>query len=150
MSLAEKSTDSVSVTIRIAEPKDANELSAMNYEFNDVEVSSEYVREALHSNQEIVAIASIDNTIAGFACAQFYSSFCYDSPWGEITEMYVRPPYRRQGVGSALLAFLEEALARRGISSIKILTGQDNAVARSLYTGIGYIEEDEIVLTKDL
>ncbi|MGI6566489.1 MAG: GNAT family N-acetyltransferase [Limnochordia bacterium] len=55
-------------------------------------------------------MARVNGSAAGFACAQLCSSFCYDWPFGEITEMYVRKAYRRRVVGSALLAFLEGQL----------------------------------------
>lgn len=64
--------------------------------------------------------------------------------------MYVRVPYRRKGVGSALLQFLERELQRRGARSIRVLTGQDNWATLALYVNLGYLEEDEVVLAKEI
>lgn len=142
---------STDVEVRVASRADADELVAMNREFNDADVSGQWVQESLETNHqhEIVAIAYLGNEAVGFACGQIYNSFCYDSPCGEITEMYVRKAHRRQGVGSALLVFLEKTLQSRGVTSIKILTNQENQGAQKLYTSLGYEEIDEMVLLKE-
>ncbi|NMB24800.1 MAG: GNAT family N-acetyltransferase [Firmicutes bacterium] len=142
---------STNIEVRIASKADTDELIAMNHEFNDVKVDSQWVQESLDTNlqHEIVAIAYVGHRAVGFACGQVYSSFCYDSLCGEITEMYVRKTHRRQGVGSALLVFLEQTLQTRGVTSIKILTGQKNRGAQKLYTRLGYREIDEVVLLKE-
>lgn len=139
-----------SVEVRIADRHDIDELSAMNYEFNGVTVSSQHILNTLATGQEIVAIATVNDSLAGFACGQFYRSFCYDSLSGEITEMYVRAAYRRQGVGSALLVFLERELHKRGVTSVRILTGQDNEAGLGLYVTLGYTRKGETVLAKEL
>ncbi|NMB25239.1 MAG: hypothetical protein GX986_06885 [Firmicutes bacterium] len=92
------SDDPFDVKVRMAEKHDADELAAMNHEFNGVTVSHKHVLEALATGQEVVAIATVNHKIAGFACAQVHSSFCYDCLSGEITEMYVRAAYRNRGV----------------------------------------------------
>ena len=138
------------VEVRLAGEDDADQLSAMNYEFNGEKISTKYIVDALHTSHEIVAIASLDDGVAGFACGQLYRSFCYDSLCGEISEMYVREAYRRKGVGSALLLFLEKVLRKRGAESIKVLTGQDNGAALGLYASLGYLKEGEVVLGKQL
>ena len=142
--------DPTSVEVRMADKHDADELSAMNYEFNGVTVTSQHILDALATGQEIVAIAMVNDSVVGFACGQFHRSFCYNSLSGEITEMYVRAAYRRRGVGSALLVFLERELRKRGVTGVRILTGQDNEAALGLYFGLDYLEKDETVLAKEL
>ena len=143
--------ESFSIEVRIADSRDADELAAMNYEFNGVEVSDQHVISELANGRELVAIAVVNGSAAGFACGQVWSSFCYDWLFGEITEMYVRPAYRNRGVGAALLTFLEKRLKEQGVMSIKILTSQANERALKLYTSLGYEHKDDTaVLTKEL
>ena len=47
--------------------------------------------ESLRCGHELVTVAFLDDFTVGFACAQVFSSFCYPTSHGEITEMYVRP-----------------------------------------------------------
>jgi putative acetyltransferase len=57
---------------------------------------------------------------------------------GEITRMYVRPPYRRQGLSRLILAALEELAVERGYHTLRLETGRNLAPALHLYQGAGY------------
>jgi ribosomal-protein-alanine N-acetyltransferase len=58
----------------------------------------------------------------------------------EILSFAVVPASRRQGVGGALLDRLEAALAAGGTASVHLEVAADNAAARALYAGRGYVE----------
>jgi GNAT superfamily N-acetyltransferase len=57
---------------------------------------------------------------------------------GELKRMYVRPPFRRQGLSRLILAALEERALQRGIHTLRLETGQYLAPALGLYQGAGY------------
>lgn len=137
-----------SIAIRFAKLTDSKELSRMNYEFNDVEVEEDEIKNHLRQSDEIVVVAIFDDKTVGFACAQKFDSFCYDKAQCEITEVYVRAEYRRKGVASALVKFIEEELSWGGIGEIKILTGIDNRAALKAYTLAGYTNKRKTVLKK--
>jgi ribosomal protein S18 acetylase RimI-like enzyme len=124
--------------VRKATAKDADVLAAMNREFNRQERAPRAVRACLRRGGEIVLLAEVEGEPAGFACAQVADSFCYDKPWAELTELYVRASHRRAGCGTALVRAVEAELARRGVVHVHILTGVRNRPARSLYEGLGY------------
>jgi ribosomal protein S18 acetylase RimI-like enzyme len=50
----------------------------------------------------------------------------------------IKPAYRNQGLGSYMLAFVEEQLLRRGYSIVRLNVAQDNPKARALYERRGY------------
>jgi GNAT superfamily N-acetyltransferase len=99
---------------------------------------------------DLVAVAAVDGVLVAFACAQSYQSFCYDTLQAEITEMYVQPAFRRQGIAAALIALLEKLLFERGASEVKILTGTHNADAHRVYTNSGYALINEVVFQKKI
>jgi ribosomal protein S18 acetylase RimI-like enzyme len=57
---------------------------------------------------------------------------------GEIKRLYVRPPYRNQGIAEALLEALEEYAALHGYSSLYLDTKDDLTAAIRFYKSHGY------------
>ncbi|GAA3408190.1 GNAT family N-acetyltransferase [Paenibacillus hodogayensis] len=137
--------------IRLAGPSDANELSRLNQAFNggDPRPSAD-ILESLNDSAELIAVAEIDGRVVGFGCAQSFRSFCYNGLQGEITELYVEEDARRKGIAASLLLYLEENLEKRGVKSVKVLTGRRNHAAIKTYEQGNYRQDDELLLTKKL
>jgi ribosomal protein S18 acetylase RimI-like enzyme len=136
-------------TIRLATETDAMELSRLNQAFNGGEkVNPDKIRDSIRDNDELIVVATLDDRLVGFACAQSVQSFCYANGHGEITEMYVEENARRMGIASLMIALLEKKLVERGVTSIRILTGKSNKAAIHTYLCSDYIMEDEVVLEK--
>lgn len=137
--------------VRLATREDANDLSILNHEFNGgTRRAVSDVSKSLTNSNELVVLAILNDTVAGFACAQSFSTFCDPEPQGEITEVYVRETARRQGAASAMISLLEENLHDRGVRSVKVLTGKTNDGAVKTYQVSGYQIEDEVMLSKEL
>lgn len=130
----------MSITVRPARPDDAEALRLMNTAFNgDTGVTADDVRRSLLASPEIVMIAEVDGSPAGFCCAQVHHSFCYTSPVAEVTEMYVARPFRRRGCAVAMLRFLEEHLRQtHGVDEMHLLTGCGNLAAQAAYHRAGF------------
>jgi ribosomal protein S18 acetylase RimI-like enzyme len=139
-----------SIEVRYAKRSDASNLFKLNAEFNGSSISEDKIIESLEGSNELVVVALQNSSPIGFACAQSFKSFCYESGQGEITEMYVREAFRGFGVAASMLRLLEEGLQERGIRSVKILTGDDNKVALRAYTKQNYDLKKEAVLHKKL
>ncbi|MFO1217247.1 MAG: GNAT family N-acetyltransferase [Burkholderiaceae bacterium] len=58
---------------------------------------------------------------------------------GELKRMWVNPDYRGQGIGRAVLDFLEREAARRGCRAFVLETGHLQAEALALYEHAGYV-----------
>ncbi len=137
--------------IRLASPSDANELSRLNQEFNGGEQRpSSDIIESLNDSAELIAVAEIGGKVVGFGCAQSFRSFCYNGLQGEITEMYVAEAARRKGIATSLIFYLEEYLKKRGVKSVKVLTGRRNNSAIKAYERCNYHQDDELLLKKKL
>ena len=79
---------------------------------------------------------------------------------GELKRMYVRPGSRGQGVGKALLAFLESRATAAGLLVLKLETGSRQPEAIELYSRSGYVrcapfgeyieDPNSVFMSKDL
>ncbi|MDN8589513.1 GNAT family N-acetyltransferase [Paenibacillus sp. 11B] len=136
--------------IRWANANDAEDLLKLNDAFNGVGTSVEEVKDSFALSDELIALAVINDQAVGFACAQYFKSFCYRGFQGEITEMYITEVARRRGLATLLIAFIEEELRARGVTSVKILTGQRNEMAIKTYEKSNYARTEEVLLQKKL
>lgn len=137
--------------VRIATVQDAEQLEILNNEFNgDGETTLDNIRNSLANNkQEIVVIDEQNGELTGFVCVQLKKSFCYDDYMPEMTEVYVKPQYRRCGIARAMIAYAEEYCKNHyPLHKFELLTGAENNVARIAYTKLGYCEDDELHLAK--
>ena len=137
--------------VRFALPSDAPALHRLNAEFNGPGPGGfAHIERSLRENpSEIVCIAELGGSAVGFCCAQLFSSLCYETKMGEITELYVQEHARRKGLAAALVRLAESELTARGATTLKLLTGDDNLPARALYESLGYQSDGEVHYAKD-
>ena len=137
--------------VRIAAVNDAEQLSILNDEFNgEGETSIDNIRTSLMNNkQEVVIVADEDDLLVGFVCVQLKKSFCYDDYMPEITEVYVKPAYRKRGIASDMITFAETYCSKNyPLHKYELLTGRENFVAQSVYSKLGYADDNEVHLSK--
>ena len=137
--------------IRKATANDAEQLSVLNDEFNGKgETTIENIRNSLMSNyQEVVIVDDEEGVLTGFVCVQLKKSFCYDDYMPEITDVYVRPAYRKQGIASKMITFVEDyCLKNYPLHKYELLTGDENLIAQSVYSKLGYTNDNELHLSK--
>jgi len=90
--------------------------------------------EALSRPNVLFAVAR-DASGRAIACG----AIVLESGYGEIKRMYVMPEERGRGIARALLRFLEEAAAARGVASFALETGNRQHEAIALYEHAGYV-----------
>ena len=137
--------------VRIATVQDAAQLEILNNEFNgEGETTLENIRASLADNkQEIVVVDETNGELTGFVCVQLKKSFCYDDYMPEITEVYVKPHYRRNGIARAMITYAEEYRKKRfPLHKFELLTGDENDGAQIVYAKLGYSEDGELHLAK--
>ena len=137
--------------VRKATANDAEQLEILNNEFNGKgETSIENIRNSLINNpQEVVIVADEDNKLVGFVCVQLKKSFCYDEYMPEITEVYVKPSYRKRGIASKMITFAEKyCIENYPLHKYELLTGKSNLTAQAVYEKLGYINDNEVHLSK--
>ena len=126
--------------IRTAIPADAGDLARMNAAFNGVSDSAAQIAARLVACADIetAILAELDGQVGGFACVRVVPCVLYAEPYAELTELYVKPAFRRRGLGRALIAYAEQLALARGASDLVIMTGVGNAAAQALYRAAGY------------
>lgn len=104
-----------------------------------------------------VGVAEVGGVSAGFVIFQIddiLNDWNFKEGCGDVRELYVAPAYRRQGYGSALLAFAEKRLAELGATEIYTLPLEENEsffAARGYFDGGEYCAEaDNKVFTKNI
>ena len=139
--------------VRIATIQDAEQLEALNNEFNgEGETTLENIKSSLTNNkQEVIVVHEQNGELTGFVCVQMKKSFCYDDYMPEITEVYVKPQHRQNGIARAMITYAEEYCKRHyPFHKFELLTGAENEVARIAYAKLGYCEDAELHLAKSL
>lgn len=137
--------------VRKATEYDAEQLGFLNDEFNGKgETTVERIKESLLNNQqEIVIVDDESGVLTGFVCVQLKKSFCYDEYMPEITEVYVLPKYRKQGIASKMITFAEDYCSKNyPLHRYELLTSEKNLTAQSVYGKLGYTNDKELHLSK--
>lgn len=137
------------IEVRPATLDDATEFIRLNAAFNEVTLSMEQAEKNLREAKDRVLLAMVDGQVAGFACVLIIQLACYDEPSVEVTELYVEPSFRRQGVAKTLMQHAEALARASGAGEITICTGWDNMAGQQLYHGLGY-KNDDVKLVKSL
>ena len=139
--------------VRLATAADAEQLNILNNKFNGIgETSAENIKHSLINNrQEVVVVDDEEGILAGFVCVQLKKSFCYDEYMPEITEVFVRSEYRKRGIAKEMITFAEKHCYKHyPIHKIELLTGAENSAAQNVYNSLGYKDDGELHLSKQI
>ena len=102
------------------------------------------IRLKLRVQRELFLVATLDSEIVGTAMGG------YDGHCGWIYYVAVSPRYRRQRVGTALMAGVEEGLARIGCPKINLQVRASNHQVVSFYEQLGCKVEERVSMGKRL
>ena len=62
-----------------------------------------------------------------------------------VNDLYVRPKFRRAGVGRMLMRRAEQHARETGSAGLTLSTAIDNAEARALYESEGYLRDSQVI-----
>lgn len=74
----------------------------------------------------------------------------HDGHRGAVYYVAVDPAMRGQGLGRAIMAAAEDWLAERGVWKLNLMVRTGNAAATGFYAGLGYGEDEVVVMSKRL
>lgn len=128
------------IRVRPATSADADVLARLLAAFDGNPVSTEQVAARMQACQTFLTtfLGEVDGQIAGFACLRLLPQLQEDMPYAEVTDIYVAPASRRQGVARALLEHIDGVAQSAGAPNIVLTTGFDNDGAQATYTACGY------------
>lgn len=142
------------MTIRIqpATPADApmilqliRELAEFERLLHEVQATQEQVREQLFGPRPAaeVAIARMDDEVAGFALYFHNFSTFLAKPGIYLEDLYVRQKFRGQGCGEALLRHLARTAVARGCGRLEWSVLDWNVRAIDFYKSLGAVQMDQ-------
>jgi ribosomal protein S18 acetylase RimI-like enzyme len=88
----------------------------------------------------VVAVSPDRRRLDGYAIGTFGFDLEFAGPDAFLTELFVRPKVRRQGVGARLLDAVTSALGASGARAVTLLVLPENAAARRLDARAGFEE----------
>ena len=132
------------ITIRLAEPRDAQAIALMSRDFIEAGLGWKYdaarVLRAIRDPETLAVVACEGSSrgrggaIAGFAIMEFGDERAH------LVLLAVRPSQRRLGIGQRLLEWLLESARTAGMASVHLELRADNAAARRFYRALGFSE----------
>jgi GNAT superfamily N-acetyltransferase len=147
----------VNFTIRPACESDVRDLMKMIRELaqfetleHELEATETSLREWLFSGHPAAAalIATVDGKRAGYAVYfHTFSSFA-GRPGVFLEDVYVRPQFRRRGLGSALLKAVARIGAERGCGRFEWIALRWNETALKFYQNLGARVLDDWVMLR--
>jgi ribosomal protein S18 acetylase RimI-like enzyme len=102
------------------------------------------IKRKLSVQRDLFLVATNGSELIGTAMAG------YDGHRGWVYYVAVRPEYRREGIGSALMNRVEEDLARLGCSKLNLQVRASNTEVVKFYQRLGYKTEERVSMGKRL
>src|SRR5687768_9362834 len=133
------------ITIRLAEPRDAQAIAQMSRDFSESGLGWKYdaarVMRAMGDRETlaVVACAGANTTPGRGAVAGFAVMECADER-AHVVLVAVRPSHRRLGIGQRMLEWLLESARIAGMASIHLELRAGNDAARRFYRAMGFYE----------
>jgi len=131
---------STHLTVRAAGPADAPTVAALLVEFNGEGLSPQALARRMEEVQglETAFLGEWEGKAAGLLVLRIAPTLSGTDDWAEITEMYVRPQFRRRGIGRALVEAALDYGRQRGCREFHLLVDPSNVAAQAFYTMLGF------------
>ena len=133
--------------VRLAEPRDAAVVATLLHDFNlefetptpGVEVLAGRLEALLRGDDTIALLGG--EPAAGVALLTLRPNVWYDGAVALLDELYVRPPLRGRGIGTALLHRACAVVRERGGRLLEINVDEVDTDARRFYERHGFVNE---------
>ncbi|MGB3518780.1 MAG: GNAT family N-acetyltransferase [Elainellaceae cyanobacterium] len=93
-------------------------------------------------------LVEANQAIAGYGIITFGYSLELGGRDALLDELYLRPAFQGQGLGSQMLELMETACRRQGIKVLSLVVDHHNPKARSLYERSGFRQPTRDILHK--
>jgi GNAT superfamily N-acetyltransferase len=97
-----------------------------------------------------VWLLECDATPAGFIVLTVMYAMEYGGLRGFVDDFYVRPQFRKRGLGGQALAIVKAHCLARSIRALFVQTGPDNAVAQRVYKRAGFTDTGHLLFVQPL
>ena len=134
------------IRLRPARQEDAAALQRLNADMLGYDYSLSDTQEQLHRllamPQHLIVVAEAEGKqeLVGYVHAQDYEVL-YSSPMKDILGIAVHPDYQHQGIGSSLLAWIEQWASSQNACMIRLVSSEARVKAHAFYEANGYLRE---------
>lgn len=115
------------IQLRPARQEDAAALQCLNADVLGYDCSlsdtQKQLRRLLHMPQHLLVVAERKRELIGYVHAQDYD-ILYAAPMIDILGIAVHPDYQQQGIGSRLLAEVEQWAENQNVCMIRLVSGE--------------------------
>lgn len=131
------------IALRLAAPADAYGIAVMSRCLVEIGLRGwtwhpSRVSKAIRSRRTNVLVAAQERKLAGFAIME------YGETRAHLSLLAVQPLLHRHGIGSRMMAWMEESALAAGISYITLELRTNNFAARCFYQALGFSETSYI------
>ena len=146
----------MSISVRIADIGDLEVLASLYYDFyyelrskqgckaEDIDEIRASVKHYISDSHSVIFLAFVNGETAGFVRVSEREG-CF---WAE--EVYVKPSYRRMGVGKSLMNHVEQYVLEKGDNAVYAMVSPQNKTAILFLRTIGYGLLNTVELVKSL
>lgn len=119
------------------------EMAALQPEaFERADQDRAFVKGAIRSDHADVLLATNEGVAAGFAMVRCCMTPDYPAVktrrYAHLMDLAVLPPYRKRGMGTALLGAVRQWAVDRACSYVELCVLEENQTARRLYEHAGF------------
>ncbi len=145
-------------TLTLAHESDILEILAMRKEFYkidqyDFEESTQFkITKDFILNPQLGRcwIIKLEELTAGYICLTFDFSFEYGGKIAFVDELYIKPEYRKKGIGSKILPQIIEKAKTLKIMTLLLESEKHNVIANKLYQKNGFKSNERYLLHRNL
>ena len=87
---------------------------------------------------ETILLAYVSGELAGFTSLRLIPHLDQDTPYAEVTQLHVRPRFRRQGIATRLLEEAQQLAVDAEATAVHILCAVGNPEGQAFYRAAGY------------
>jgi (aminoalkyl)phosphonate N-acetyltransferase len=127
--------------IRKCKPEDYKRIQELNkyafgYEY-PIEKTKHRLSAILNMPTELIVVACVDDEVVGYIHGSDYEC-TYADPMKNIMAIAVDEKHRNQGIGKALLDFIEEDARKDGRAAVRLVSGFNRKEAHAFYQACRY------------
>jgi len=132
------------ITVRLAEPRDAQAIAMMSRDFIEAGLGWKYdasrVMRAIRDRETLAVVACDAKGGAARAAINGFAIMEFGDERAHLVLLAVRPSHQRLGIGETLFKWLLESSRAAGMASIHLELRSANEAARRFYRAMGFFE----------
>ena len=132
------------ITIRLAEPRDAQAIALMSRDFIEAGLGWKYdaprVLRAMRDRDTVAVVACEGGKAGARGAVNGFAIMEFGEERAHLVLLAVRPSHRRLGIGQRLFQWLLESARCAGMASIHLELRAANDAARRFYRAMGFYE----------